>query len=190
MIGKSILSTMVCACLLALCSKSPTQPPLSSLSFDKLPIMSADISGWTPADTGVVFADTSKSNVFWVLLDGGASEYFIPGFREGMVQNLRGPLLDSADTNMLIIYAIDYQTAANASKMFGIKKADWAAGNGTVSISPFDKSVAIGKVVAGFIACAHFDQYYIELTLTNFADSTSAENAASRFLQFYKQKIN
>lgn len=194
MIGKNILSAAVCWCLLAImCSKSPTQPPpLSTLSLDQLELKSTDVSGWaqgTGQNAPATF-DTTFGSVFYVLLDGGATEYFIPGFKEGMLQNLRGPLLDSVDTNSLFIYTIDYTTAANASNMFEKRKVDWNAGNGIVSVSPFDKSVVIGKVVAGFIACAHFEQYYIELTLTNFADSTSAENAASRFLQFYKQKIN
>jgi len=174
---------------LCFCDKptSPANPALPSALNVKF--TNSDVQGWTTdtsAANGITAVYGEKdTTVLRALMDGGADQYFIEGLHQGMVQILQGPLVDSFPTN-LSFYAIVYATDKNAEQMFTDIKSGWGA---LVPLQGFDTTVAVGYMVLGGVkAAAHFNKFYVELTVTGFVNLTDAVNTVDQMLQIVRQK--
>jgi hypothetical protein len=76
---------------------------------------------------------------------------------------------------------MDFGDDAHATTMFTYSRTHNGA---TLTISPFDASIAGGETVLGGVtAFAHFKASYFELFLTGYSDSNLAISDAALFLQ-------
>jgi len=82
---------------------------------------------------------------------------------------------------------MDFATLAKASGMFGQKKSSQSP---IVAVPGFDISTAFAMpLINGAMIYAHFNKFYIEITLLGSADSAAVLTSAGEFLGVFKEKI-
>jgi len=82
---------------------------------------------------------------------------------------------------------MDFATLAKASAMFEYKKFSQVP---AVAVPGFDISTAFAKSLTdGAVVYAHFNKFYIEITLLGAADSAAVLTSAGEFLGVFKGKI-
>jgi len=176
----SLLACLFSAAGGAGCGSSPSSPgstPLDPAAFaQKYKIADNQVPGWTQDPSTDPSDNWSGTDVVASGIDGGNMFYDSNGFRQGLFQTLDGP-----DGHVCNMRDMDFGDEAHATKMFtaGVK-----SNTATLTIPPFDISIAGGEtVIGGITAVAHFKASYFELFLTAYFDSNLAISDAALFLQ-------
>jgi hypothetical protein len=182
----SVSIGLVTVCLLLCTSKSPTEPSPSKTTVDQLEISDSTIAGWSHSSANGDTFCTYPIDSFYCCapgnVDGGAVPYDSAGCAVIAYQTLTGPNQEISSS-----YAMDFLTVAKASAMFGKSKSSEASER---AISGFDVSTAFADtVINGIKAFAHFNKFYVEITLLGFTDNATALACASEFLSVLKGKI-
>jgi hypothetical protein len=182
----SVLIGLVSVCFLLCTSKEPTEPAPSNTTVGQLEISDTAVSGWAKStangDTFCTYPIESFYNGPPGSIDGGAVPYDSIGCKEIAYQTLTGPspMISSS-------YAMDFVTVAKATNMFGILKSSQIP---NLAVPGFDISTAFGKSLTdGAMVYAHFNKFYMEITLVGFTDKSTALATASEFLGVFKGKI-
>ena len=176
----SLLACLFSAAGGAGCGSSPSSP--SSTAVDpvafaqKYKIADNRIPGWTQDPSTDPSANWSGTNLIESGIDGGNEVYDSHGFRQGLFQTL-----DGSSPQVCNLRDMDFGDDAHATTMFTYSRTHNGA---TLTISPFDASIAGGETVLGGVtAFAHFKASYFELFLTGYSDSNLAISDAALFLQ-------
>jgi hypothetical protein len=182
----SVIISLGSICFLLCTPKSPTAPAPSKTTVDQLEISDAAVSGWAKSTANADTFCTYPIDSFYCCapgsVDGGAVPYDSSGCKEIAYQTLTGP-----SPMIYTSYAMDFVTIAKASAMFGISKSSQIP---NVAIPGFDISIAFAKSITnGVIVYAHFNKFYIEITLLGYTDDAAALDPASKFLGVFKEKI-
>ena len=134
------------------------------------------------ADTFCTYPIDSFYNNAPGSIDGGAIPYDSAGCKEIAYQTLTGP-----GSEIYSSYAMDFVTVTKASAMFGISKSSQSS---FTAVPGFDSSAAFAQSLTnGVKAYAHFNKFYIEITLIGFTDNSTALSTAGEFLGIFKGKI-
>lgn len=136
------------------------------------------VSGWTEK-AGSYVAFTAGS--FFNLINGGAQPHLDRGLLEGIFQVMTHGAGRQAD-----LYAEDFGSAANASKMYTFEKGQIAS---PVTLSAYGVDVATGyEVLGGAVFHAGFGSFYFKLGLTGYsaADQKDLLADVAGFLTVYE----
>ena len=187
---QKILILASCAIIISgmsMCNPTSSFGASSAKTVSTIKFVTGDITNWS--------VDNNKSSVYtptaWraTALDGGVDQYTSTQgltFTEVVDQTIIGP-----SSKTFRIYIIDYSTAANAKKMFTAQKELWINNldrtpfysSDTVSVKQYSRSPDLD-------ACAHFKQFYIELSSLEYTDYTQAQTDAISILALFEGRIN
>ena len=146
-----------------------------------LKLASGDITSWTQ-DASEGFSEF-KASTLETFINGGAPKYVDEGVVEGFIQNM------SNSSKKVIIYVMDFGTASNATAMY----AQIDANNGSkIEAQSYSLNTAQldDSPSSGVTAYAHFGQYFIELSFSEFSDKTEARTTAPNFIEVFETKIS
>jgi hypothetical protein len=182
----SVIISLGSICFLLCTSKTPTGPAPSKTTVGQFEISDTAIAGWAKStangDTFCTYPIDSFYNGPPGSIDGGAIPYDSIGCKEIAYQTLTGPSQVISSS-----YAMDFVTIAKASAMFEYKKFSQIP---NLAVPGFDLSTAFAKSLTnGATVYAHFNKFFIEITLLGYTDATAALDPASTFLGVFKEKI-
>jgi hypothetical protein len=165
---------------------STQQPPDTSTTLAEQKISDSDITGWSTsaanADTFCVYPIDSFYCCAPGSADGGATPYDSAGCKEVAYQTLTGP-----SEMIFSSHSMDFLTAGKADSMFTLMKS-WKSP--VISINGFDTSTAFAtKALQSLTVYAHFNKYYLEFYILGVTDEAAGFDAATKFLNVYKNRI-
>jgi hypothetical protein len=166
------------------CGSSPSSPAVDPAAFaKKYTIADNQIQNWTQDPSTDPSDNWSGTNLISSGIDGGNERYDSKGFRQGLFQTLDGP-----NGQICNLRDMDFGTDTNATAMFTYS----VQGSGsTLPVPPFAISVAAGEtVMGGATVFAHFKASYFEVSMTGYADTTSAISDAAQFLTVLQTDSN
>jgi hypothetical protein len=138
------------------------------------------ITGWTENEQSGYAA--FSSGTLFDLINGGADQYN----DEGLVEGIQQKMTHSSGDKAYSAFVMDFGTAENATAMFEKMKLNEAD---PLTIGNYIESVAFGsRHLSGINAYAHFGKYYVEISLSGYADESLATKEAEAFVEVYEQK--
>jgi hypothetical protein len=167
------------------CESSPSSIDPAALG-QKYKFSATDLPGWQldqndPA-AFLVLQEGTDADLF-SLIDGGADTYTNAGCTVTVYEELVGTYPQTAT-----LYAMYFGTDVEATAFFDYEKSVLASSD---SIPTFDPHVASGySGLATETALAHFGAMFFKLTMSGFANATSAYQRAAQFLAVLRSKTN
>lgn len=149
-------------------------PPL-----EQLEIGAAEISNWKPESKMKVYI----GDKLYDFNDGGAPKYLDKGCIKTGVQRLNGQ-----NQAMVETIVMDFGKNINATAMFSETQINNIGKSIDDPVFP-DTTVSITSVLGGVSGCAHFDNFYFEISVTGFSDQVLALKTFDLFLGLYAKKI-
>jgi hypothetical protein len=145
-----------------------------------------EVSGWVlSAASGDTFCTYPKELLYANApgsIDGGAVIYDSLGLKQVAYQTLTGP-----GSAVYTSYTMDFGTDQKALAMFRELQSRNAD---RIGVAPFDTSMAFSKsVYSGLQAYAHFNEFFMQITLLGLANDSASLSAAGAFLTILKSKI-
>lgn len=140
------------------------------------------VAGWQEDTARFATFDTAT---FYELIDGGAPAYIDEGLVDGFTQAFFRA--NSPDTFNCKIYVMDFSSPVNSLRMFGKIKSEQ---NSPIALTGFDTTVAMAsEFLGGYYAFAAFDRFFIEVSVSGYADLDLALNDAKSFMNVFKTRI-
>ncbi|NLW33834.1 MAG: hypothetical protein GXY77_20485 [Fibrobacter sp.] len=152
-----------------------------SQGLNSLKLKSEEASGWVES----ALFDFNVSNCTKDAgLNGGAQKYIEKGLVEGFKQTF------SKSSFNFILIVIDFGNSSNANAMFSKMHTEEVFDE--IIIDGFSENEAIidNSPLSGVDAYAHFGKYYFELHFTGYSKKADAKNAASSFLELFRNKVS
>jgi hypothetical protein len=182
-----ILAVMLCAALLLISCKSPTDSSNNAVSVSRLKINEGDISGWTINNSNVYYSTDSWAHNTVDGVDGQAWTFYnTAAYSEALDENMIG-----SGGAMVAIWILNNTTAANASAEYNASKTLYSS-NAEPLTPTFVDSVAIGNnSYSAITVYAHFKQFFVQLAFANYnSNFTLSKTDAITFLQLIEAKVN
>jgi hypothetical protein len=174
--------------VVALTCGGPTAPAKSGPPLDSL-VVTNQISGWSPADTGISYFN---DNTIYNLVDGGNSTYcgtctndtLIEGYRTYMSKVPQG-----TDTEQLKMFVVQYANPAFVQMIFAGDSVG-SSFEPESALAPYSISEVFytnnGSTIHAF---GHFNNFLVELNFTQYASGAAAVSDASTFMNYFHSKI-
>lgn len=135
--------------------------------------------GWIDRPDLFISFDTTQ---LYTLINGGAILYIEHHAINGIFQAFNNGANTSCD-----VFIYNCVNRLNADSLFNYKANESSA---TVTVPGFDQSNVIGsEFIGGAIVYAHWNKYYLEISLSGYNDLQVLKNDATHFLSLYSSKI-
>ncbi len=152
----------------------------SSRGVKALRLAETDISGWTEDAGGF---DAYNSDDLQKHINGDAPNYTKNGLVEGILQYM------SKSDKKAFIMVMDFGTEASAISMYNDmsnrNSNKESAGEYNLSTAQLDISPS-----SGVNAYAHFNQFFIEIRLTDFSKKSESLEVATSMIEVFEEKIS
>ena len=156
------------------CTTAPGQN--TSVTINDLHV-TTPAAGWVePQNAYQEFSDTGIYNLLY------DSIYLMNSVKKGFHTTYE----NAAETTTVVVFIIDYGTAANAAAVCDTLIRSRADNNHPVTLTGFSTSAEGSQSYNGLVVYACFDRFYFQLTFNNYPDPSKAISDAEIFLAKYK----